>query len=78
MKKYGKGDFKILVYRNKIVFENKSNKIKSLSKLTNKFYKEWEKGLWIGLYLVKKICDILGYKLKINYKDWIFILEILF
>jgi len=78
LKKYAQDEIKILIDETWISFENKSKPIKDISKLTDKFYKEWENGLWIGLYLSKKICDILGYSLEISYVDGIFRIKIIF
>jgi len=77
-KKYSKWDVKIIITDEYIIFENEASKINDVSKLTDRFYKESDKWLWIGLYLVKKICDILWYKLEISYNQGIFKLKILF
>ena len=71
MKKYSKWENKVFIYDNKLIFQNKTANIKNPHKLTEKFYKEWT-WLWLGLYLVKNITDLLNYKLKISYKDELF------
>ena len=76
-KKYASWWLKIKVLHDKIIFSNPSKEIKNISKLTEKFYKESDKGLWIGLFLVKKICNLLGLKLSIRYEGWCFIVEVL-
>jgi len=77
-KKYAQDEVKIIVDKSWIIFKNKSHIIKDISKLTDKFYKEWKNGLWIGLYLSKKVCDILGYSFEISYKEGSFIVKIIF
>jgi len=77
-KKYSKWEVKVVVTDKYIIFENRSDKINDVSKLTDKFYKESNKWLGIGLYLVEKICEILWYKLEISYGDWFFKVKILF
>ncbi len=78
-KKYAKWDIKIILTDNFLEISNKSDKIQNLEKLTKKFYKEWDKWMWIGLYLVNKICDILWYKLLISQdENLIFKIKIFF
>lgn len=77
IKKYSKWENKVFIYENEIVFQNKSNDIQNLDKLTEKFYKEWT-GLGLGLYLVKKVSYLLSCELKISYKNGIFQIKIIF
>ena len=77
MKKYSKWENKVFVYENKIIFQNKTDTIKNPEKLTEKFYKEWT-WLGLGLYLVKKVSELLDYELKIFYEDGVFKVEIIF
>ena len=77
MKKYSKWENKVFVYKDKIIFQNKTDTIKNPEKLTEKFYKEW---IWLGLglYLVKKVSELLNYELKIFYEDGVFQIKIIF
>ena len=77
-KKYSLGKVNIEVNNKFLKISNKSDEIKNIGKLTDKFYKEWNDGLWLGLFLVKKITKILKYKLEILYKEWKFITKIKF
>jgi signal transduction histidine kinase len=58
-KKYSKWEIKLIVDKDFLEISNLSENIKNIDKLTEKFYKESNKWMWIGLYLVKKIVDIL-------------------
>ena len=42
--------------------------IKHADKIFDRFYKEHERGLGIGLHIVKKLCDELGIKIKVHSK----------
>ncbi|MDY0117425.1 MAG: HAMP domain-containing sensor histidine kinase [Sulfurimonadaceae bacterium] len=56
-----------------IVYENKKLKIidtgkgiKNPKKIFNRFYKEQERGIGIGLHIVKKLCEELGIKISVE------------
>ncbi len=73
IKKYSKGGASIYVDKDGILIQNKSQKIKNISKLTQKFYKEGNKSwMGIGLYLVKKAVELLGWTMDISFDDGIF------
>ena len=74
--KYSLGDVLVKVDKSEVVFVNPSNPIKNINKLSDKFYKESPKWMGIGLYLVKKITDLLDWKLSFDYQNNKFELKI--
>jgi len=43
--------------------------IKNPSKIFNRYYKEQERGIGIGLHIVKKLCDELGIKISVDSQE---------
>ena len=73
--KYNKKNWKIniLIDKNKIIVEDTWIWInqENLDKIFNRFYK-WENsdGTWLGLSIVKKIVELLGWNIKVYSKVW--------
>jgi len=59
-----------------LIIENKSYGIKYPDKIFNRFYKESERGLGIGLHIVKKLCEQLNIKKTLQVKDNIIIISL--
>jgi len=55
-----KGSVKITLIQNKLVIQNDSHGIKNPQKVFERFYKESDRGLGIGLHIVDKLCRELG------------------
>lgn len=72
------GYVKIFLSNSKLIIENTSPKIKNEDRLFDRFYKESHRGIGLGLYIVKKLLDELGWKLKLDYKDGVFKIIITF
>ena len=66
--KYNKKNGKITItYKDsKLHFRDTGKGIKNPSKIFNRFYKEQERGIGIGLHIVKKLCDELGIDIKVQ------------
>jgi len=77
-KKYSKWKINIKVSKEFLEISNPSNEIKNIDKLTEKFYKEWNNWLGLGLFLVKKISKILWFEMEISYKNWVFSIRLVF
>lgn len=54
------GFIKITMHQNILSIANSSYGIKNPTKIFDRFYKEGERGLGIGLHIVEKLCDELG------------------
>ena len=54
--------------KNAVLIIKNQGQIKNIKKVTSKFYRENqnEGGFGLGLYIVKKICQVYGFKFKIN------------
>ena len=63
-----KGWVKIYWEENRLVFEDSGIGIKEPSKVFNRFYKETERGMGIGLHVVKKLCEDLGIEIEVESK----------
>ncbi len=60
--KYGERDGKIMIYsENEILYiKDNGQGIKNVKKVFDRFYKETDRGVGIGMHIVKKLCDELG------------------
>jgi signal transduction histidine kinase len=50
----------------KLFIEDSGKGIKNPAKIYDRFYKEQERGLGIGLHIVKKLCDELGIAIELS------------
>ena len=60
------GYVKVILTSEKLIIENSSREIKNPEKLFDRFYKESQRGLGLGLSIVKKLSEDLGFKVKIE------------
>jgi len=69
--KYNKpnGEVKVYFQHNKLVVEDTGNGIKNPSMVFKRYYKEQDRGIGIGLHIVKKLCDELHLKIKVKSKE---------
>ncbi len=63
------GFIKIKTQNRILSISNSSYGIKNPSKIFDRFYKESDRGLGIGLHIVEKLCTELGIKKKLEVKD---------
>lgn len=68
--KYNKQDGSVDIYidENEMTIEDTGIGIKNIDKVYERFYKESERGLGLGLDIVKKLCAKLSYEIKIYSK----------
>jgi len=68
--KYNKenGNIKIQIKKNHLIISDTGKGIKHAKKIFDRFYKEHERGLGIGLHIVKKLCNELKIKIKVYSK----------
>ncbi len=66
--KYNKpnGSVRVIVHKDHIIIEDSGQGIKNSKKAFDRFYKESERGIGIGLSIVKKLCDELGIKISLS------------
>lgn len=57
---------KIIVDKPKVYIIDNGDGIKESDKIFNRYYKEHQRGIGIGLHIVKKICDELDIKISVN------------
>jgi signal transduction histidine kinase len=60
------GAVKIEIKKYSITISDTGKGIKHANKIFDRFYKEHERGLGIGLHIVKNLCDELGIKIKVE------------
>ena len=68
--KYNKknGEIAIFLENEKLIIEDTGIGIKNTKKIFNRYYKENERGLGIGLNIVKQLCEVLNIKINIKSK----------
>ncbi|WP_457746849.1 sensor histidine kinase [Sulfurimonas sp.] len=66
--KYNKVDGRIKIYLKdtKLVIKDSGKGIKNPKKVFERFYKEQDRGIGIGLHIVKKLCDELGITISLE------------
>jgi signal transduction histidine kinase len=69
--KYNKtnGSVKVYMHNNKLIIEDTGVGIKNPSKIFTRYYKEQDRGIGIGLHIVKKLCDELHLSIKVKSKE---------
>jgi len=69
--KYNKtnGTVKVFMHFNKLIIEDTGVGIKNPSKIFTRYYKEQDRGIGIGLHIVKKLCDELHIDIKVKSKE---------
>ncbi len=72
------GYVKVILNEDSLVIENSSPEIKNPDRLFDRYYKESQRGIGIGLSVVKKLSEELGWNLKINLEKGKFIAIITF
>ncbi len=60
------GKISISIDEKKLVIEDTGIGIKNPKKIFRRYYKESQRGIGIGLNIVKKLCDSLGYKIEVK------------
>jgi len=60
------GKVNITIDEDKLSIEDTGIGIKNPKKVFNRYYKETQRGIGLGLNIVKKLCNKLGYKIEIN------------
>jgi signal transduction histidine kinase len=60
------GHVDIVIDKKSIRISDTGKGIKNPKKIFDRFYKEHERGLGIGLHIVKKLCDELGFKIEVE------------
>jgi hypothetical protein len=60
------GTVYIEVKQNSIVISDTGKGIQNVNKIFDRFYKEHDRGLGIGLHIVKKLCDELSIKIRVQ------------
>jgi signal transduction histidine kinase len=61
-----KGSVDIEIKEKSISISDTGRGIKNVNKIFDRFYKEHDRGLGIGLHIVKKLCDELGIKVEVK------------
>lgn len=66
--KYNKIDGKVSIYyqNNTLIIEDSGVGIKEPQKIFDRYYKETQRGIGIGLHIVKKLCDETGVDIRIE------------
>ncbi len=60
------GKISITIDEKQLIIEDTGIGIKNPKKIFRRYYKEGQRGIGLGLNIVKKLCDSLGYKIKVE------------
>ena len=63
------GKVRIYVEEKVLLIEDTGKGIKHPSRIFERYYKEQDRGIGIGLHVVKKLCDELGIKIRVQSKE---------
>ena len=79
--KYNRRDGEVHIFygANRLTIQDTGKGIKNPKRVFERFYKEQERGIGIGLHIVKKLCDEMGIKISITSKVGVgssFVLEL--
>ena len=68
--KYNKqnGFVKVTLNKNELIIEDSGKGIEKVDKIFDRYYKENDRGLGIGMHIVKKFCDELGIDIEVKSK----------
>jgi len=72
------GWVKVILRKGVFVVENPSNPLKNPDRVFERFYRESDRGTGLGLSVVKKLCDELGWKVKAYYENGVFRIKVEF
>jgi len=61
-----KGLFRFTVVELRLIIEDSGVGIKEPQKIFDRYYKESQRGIGIGLHIVKKLCDEIGVDIRIE------------
>ena len=64
-----KGWVMVKVKDNQVIIENSSRPLKNPDKVFDRYYKEGQRGIGIGLSIVKKLCKEIGCKVSFEHKN---------
>ena len=60
------GSVSIKYHNQKLIISDTGKGIKDTKKIFNRFYKEQDRGIGVGLHIVKKLCDELNIKIEVK------------
>ncbi|NPA32678.1 MAG: HAMP domain-containing histidine kinase [Aquificae bacterium] len=61
-----------------LVIENTSRPLKNIDRIFERFYRESQRGMGLGLSVVKRLADEMGWEVKAEQRDGVFRIKILF
>jgi len=64
--KYGNGKISVILKNRNLIISDNGTGIKNIKKVFQRFYKETERGIGLGLNIVKKLSDEIGLKLNVK------------
>jgi len=74
-----KGGFvRVILKKGFLSVENSSRPVKNPDKLFERFYRESQRGIGLGLSIVKRFSEALGWEVRVAYEDGVFKLELKF
>ncbi len=76
--KYSEGWVKISLSPEALTVQNPSKPVKNPSKLFDRYYRESQRGIGIGLSIVRKLCSEMGWGVEANYEKGLFTIKISF
>ena len=77
--KHNAGEWvRVKLEKKALVVENPSREIKNPGMLFERYYRESSRGMGVGLSIVKRLSEELGWRVRANFSDGVFRIEITF
>ena len=77
--KHNTGDWvRVKLTKGSLIVENPSKEIENLGMLFERYYRESPRGMGLGLSIVKRLCEELGWKVSAGFSEGVFQLEVFF
>jgi two-component system OmpR family sensor kinase len=69
---------RVVLKESELFIQNPANPPKNIDKVFDRYYRESQRGIGLGLSIVKKLCDELSWKIEVGYEKGLFYVRVTF